>query len=257
MSSIFEKGKFKMSLLDMLKDNKEHELVDKLIDCNIELKNFGSPYYAKGIRCPWNSEGLDIQIYTQADKMSIFTDRDKDTIKTHSNSLFPQGYVIGEVDILPSLEDDISLQIPQTTSQELKILTVDINDAINKNEPSLVLDRLHTFSVKYLRELCGRNGIETQGVSGNKYPLHSLAGSIAKYYEKKKELSEFSVTVMKSFISLLVEYNKIRNDRSYAHDNDILSNTESIFVLQTVSAMLNFLDKIEFQNKNIDEKLPF
>jgi hypothetical protein len=251
MDSIFEKDNFKKLLLLVLKDN-EHVLFDKLISCNIELKNLGNYYYARGGHCPWNSIGLDVLIYTHPDKMSMFIDIDKHIIREKSEKLFPEGYIIGEVEILPSLEDDICFSLPQTTDQNLKTLTADINDAINKNEPSLVLDRLHTFSTKYLRELCEKNGIETQSVNG-KYPLHSLAGSLKKYY--KNNVSEFSVTAINCFISLLDKYNEIRNNRSYAHDNKILSNAESVFVLQTVSAMLNFLDKIEIENMNND--LPF
>lgn len=246
---IFEKGKFKTALLALLKNNNNIALVNKLSNCNIELKNFGNPYQTRGMKCPWDSEGLDVQIYTSIANMSEFSDVDKKTIRNISTSIFPEGYVIGNVNILPSLNDDVSVEMPKTASEELRVLTLDINDAISKNEPSLVLDRLHTFSMKYLRNLCNKKSIDTQDANGNKYPLHSLAGSLKKYYAKNGDISEFSINALSCFISLFEKYNDIRNDKSYAHDNEILSNAESIFVLQTVSAMLNFVEKVEDKSK--------
>jgi hypothetical protein len=257
MNDIFENGKFKKLLLRVLKDNNELVLMNKLGDCDIELKNVGNAFYTRKIRGRWNCEAIDVKIYTQDSKMSIFTDKDKFTIKEFSDKLLPEERVIGEIDILPLLEETISVTFPKTSSQELETLTKDINDAINKNEPSLVLDRLHTFSTKYLRELCEKYGIKIQNDDGKKYPLHSLAGSLKNYYTNSGMLSKFSVTAISSFISLFDSYNEIRNNKSYAHDNDILPNTESVFVLQTVSAMLNFLDKIEIKKKNMDDDLPF
>jgi hypothetical protein len=247
---IFEKGKFKMALLAMMKNNNNVALADKLSVCNVELKNFGNPYYARNMKCPWDSEGLDVQIYASIDKMSSFSEADKKAIRNSSVSIFPEGYVIGDVNILPSLEDDIGVEMPKSTSDELRVLTLDINDAITKNEPALVLDRLHTFSTKYLRELCKKKGIDTQDTSGNKYPLHSLAGSLKKHYSNKGGISDFSIHALSCFISLFEKHNDIRNNKSYAHDNEILSNDESVLVLQTVIAMLNFIEKIESKKKN-------
>lgn len=246
MSNIFEKGKFKMALQAMLINNNNRDLNDKLSSCVIELKNFGNPYQTRGMRCPWDSEGLDVQIHTTITNMSSITEVDRRTIQRFSRSIFPEGYVLGDVNIIPSLDSDISVEIPKTTSEELKVLTSDINDAINKNEPALVLDRLHTFSTMYLRKICIKHGIDTQDAKGNKYPLHSLAGSLKNYYkENGYNLSDFSIHAMSCFISLFDKYNEIRNNQSYAHDNKILSNAESVFVLQAVSAMINFIDKVE------------
>lgn len=242
---IFEKGNFKISLLAILKNNNNIALADKLSKSNIELKNFGNPYYERGMKCPWNSEGLDVQIYTSVDSMSDFSDADKKAIRSGSESLFPEGYVIGKINILPSLENDISVEMPKSTSEELSVLTMDINDAISKNEYALVLDRLHTLSTKYIRDLCKKKGIGTQDASGNNYPLHSLAGSLKKHYSSKGNISDFSINALSCFISLFEKYNNIRNSKSYAHDNEVLSNDESVLVLQTVSAMLNFIEKIE------------
>ena len=72
-----------------------------------------------------------------------------------------------------------------------------------------------------------------------------MAGSLKKHYETYNNISDFSINAMSCFISLFDKYNNIRNNNSYAHDNEILSNAESAFVLQAVSAMLNFIDKVE------------
>jgi len=262
VSGIFEKGKFKTALLAVLKNNSNMALANKLSSCAIELKNFGNPYYERGMRCPWDSEGLDVQIYTAIDNMSAFSDAEKRQIKNNSESLFPEGYVIGDVNILPSLDDGISVDIPKTTSEELRVLTLDINNAVSNNEPAFILDRFYSFSTQYLRALGEKKVIVIQDSKGNKYPLHSLAGSLRKHYAKNGGISEFSLNALSCFISLFEKYNDIRNNKSYAHDNEILSKNESILVLQTVSAMLNFMDTVE-KNTNLqlvsamDDDLPF
>jgi hypothetical protein len=256
MRDIFEKGKFKVMLLAMLKTN--DDLLRKLSHCHIALKNFGNPYQTRNMRCPWDSEGLDVQIHTTMDGMSIFTEFDKKVIRNNAKALLPEGYVLGDINVIPSLSEGITIEIPETNSKKLKVLTSDINDAINKNEPTLVLDRLHTFSVMYLREFCGKHGISTQDTNGNKYPLQSLAGAVKKHYENSgSNISEFSINALSCFISLFDKYNKIRNNSSYAHDNEILSKAESVFVLQAVSAMLNFIDTMACQKSDATYYLPF
>ncbi|MBR6413328.1 MAG: abortive infection family protein [Oscillospiraceae bacterium] len=42
-----------------------------------------------------------------------------------------------------------------------------------------------------------------------------------------------------------VKYNEIRNDKSYAHDNDVLDKAEATYVVSIVTATLSLINAIE------------
>jgi hypothetical protein len=77
-------------------------------------------------------------------------------------------------------------------------------------------------------------------------PLHSLAGMLKNYYEQNKLCqSDFSLRAIKSSISLFKAYNSIRNNQSYAHDNEILDSIEATFAIREIANIITFLDKFE------------
>lgn len=45
-------------------------------------------------------------------------------------------------------------------------------------------------------------------------------------------------------------FNDIRNNRSYAHDNQILNHDESVLIFSNISSMVKFIQAIEANNKN-------
>lgn len=138
------------------------------------------------------------------------------------------------------------LELPKTTNDTLQTLLEDIEHNIKQNTPELILDRLHTFSCKFIREVCATNNIVVINDKGNYLPLHSLIGMLVKQYETYGLFkSDFVATSLKSSISVFEKYNKIRNDYSYAHDNDVLNKVESEFVIKTIANLLCFIDRIE------------
>lgn len=48
-------------------------------------------------------------------------------------------------------------------------------------------------------------------------------------------------------ISIFEKYNDIRNDKSYAHDNDVLNKAEATYVVTIVTATLTLVHKVENQ----------
>jgi len=143
------------------------------------------------------------------------------------------------------MEGALNIELPETKEETLQTLLEDINSALARNKPTLVLDRLHTFSTKYLRMICENKRIEVADGKGNLYPLHSLAGMLKKCYEKENDKSEFSVLAIQNSIPLFDKFNSIRNNQSYAHDNEILENIEAEFVVKTMANVLIFIDKLE------------
>lgn len=116
---------------------------------------------------------------------------------------------------------------PYTSEKEFSILTDSIRESINKNEPELALDRLHTFTVKYIRNLCDRRGIPYD----QEIPLHGLFGMYVKLLRREGEIeSEMTERILKSSISILESFNRVRNERSLAHDNPLLGHSEALLV---------------------------
>lgn len=162
----------------------------------------------------------------------------------------------------------LRIELPAKHEDTLQILLEDINNALARNKPELVLDRLHTYSTKLLRQICLENGITVVNNKGENQPLHSLAGMLRKKYEKDNIFqSSFTLTAIQNSISLFEKYNSVRNKHSYAHDNDILDTMEAEFAVRIMADFLKFIDKAEAYRKKIqknsvqqstfDEDIPF
>ena len=123
-----------------------------------------------------------------------------------------------------------------------KILAESIRESIMKNEPEKALDRLHTFTIKYVRQLCDNHQITYD----KETPLHSLFGGYVKEIVNKGFIeSEMTQRILKSSISVWEAFNGVRNNQSFAHDNQILNYNESILIFNNVSNVIRFLETIE------------
>lgn len=130
-------------------------------------------------------------------------------------------------------------------NDQLERLEKDIRKSLKDGEAALALDRLHTFTIKRIRNYCVIHNIDIINDKGEKYPLHSLLGMLVKDYSSNNKISDFSVQALKQSISIFEKFNDIRNNKSYAHDNTVLSNEESLYVVNCVTNTLNFLNYLE------------
>ena len=117
-----------------------------------------------------------------------------------------------------------------------------VREAIEKNEPETALDRLHTFTVKYVRTLCTQHGVT---VTRDK-PLHSLFGEYVKRLRDGGHIqSAMGERILKSGISTLEAFNDGRNNQSLAHDNPILRYDEALLIFNHVASSIRFLRSLE------------
>lgn len=161
----------------------------------------------------------------------------------------------------------LNIELPSKREDSLQTLLEDIYNALGRNKPELVLDRLHTFSTKLLRQICTDNEITVTDDKGANLPLHSLAGMLRKKYEQDELFqSSFTLTALQNSISLFDKYNSVRNNQSYAHDNEVLDTIEAEFTVRIMADLLTFIDKAESYRKKaqknkvtavIDDELPF
>lgn len=139
---------------------------------------------------------------------------------------------------------EIEAITPNDVEKAFVTLAMSVREAIQKNEPESGLDRLHTFVVRYMRTLCQKQGIATE----KDKPLHSLVGEyIKRLKERGKVESEMTERILKSSISILEAFNKVRNDQSFAHDNKVLNYEESILIFNYVTSTIRFLKAFEFR----------
>jgi len=157
---------------------------------------------------------------------------------------------------------DIGAIKPNAEEKGFESLAKAVRESIEKNEPETGLDRLHTFLVKYFRNLCIKHGVNIQ----KEKPLHSLVGEYIKAIKEKGYIeSEITERILKSTISVMEAFNKIRNDHSYAHDNQVLNYNESLLIFGHVTSSVRFIEAIENRPKKKkdtpkvtwDEDIPF
>jgi hypothetical protein len=138
--------------------------------------------------------------------------------------------------------ENIDALTPNSSDKDFGLLAQSIRESIKKNQPEEALDRLHTFVIKYVRELCSRHGIRFE----KETPLHSLFGLYVKFLQKNNLVeSKMSERILKSSISVLDAFNDVRNNQSLAHDNPILNNNESVLIFNDISNTVRFVGSIE------------
>lgn len=126
-------------------------------------------------------------------------------------------------------------------NETLDELVAAIQRDVSANKPQAALDRLHTYCMKKFAHLLSAHGI----VCGHDDPLHSRAGRYIKVLEAAGQLQGISIRIMKSSISVFEEFNNIRNNKTFAHDNEIVGLHEARFIFDSISSVLRFMRSLE------------
>jgi len=135
--------------------------------------------------------------------------------------------------------------------KSFNLLAKSIKASIDKNEPEIALDRLHTYVVKFVRQLCEIHEIAFQ----KEESLNALFGKYIKYIITQGYIeSQMSERILKYSINLIESFNDIRNNQSLAHDNTILNYNESVLIFNNISNALRFIELIE-DKINADKKV--
>ena len=128
----------------------------------------------------------------------------------------------------------------KTIDDELKDLIDDINESIASRKLVFALDRLHTLMVKYIKELCINHDIQFDETDRLDVIFKKYVNHIKEYID-----SDMSLTILKSDISLFSQFNNIRNNYTYAHDNRVLSDAESKLIFKNIVNVKEFIDDLE------------
>ena len=125
--------------------------------------------------------------------------------------------------------------------ETLEELVSAIERDIQVDKPAAALDRLHTYCMKKTVHLIEAHG----GTCGRDEPLHSRMGKYVRLIESERQLRDISKRALKSGISIFQSFNDIRNNESFAHDNDLVSHEEARYIFDSISALLRFIKAME------------
>lgn len=157
-----------------------------------------------------------------------------DTLKTRFFDLVSRiegGGAVPRTDALDRFKPD----------ETLEELIAAIERDVGANKPAAALDRLHTYCMKKFAHL-----LDERGVAWDRNdPLQSRVGKYVKTLEAERDLREITRRIIKSAISVFDQFNDIRNNRSLAHDNDLIDKAEARFIFDAISAFLRFVKSIE------------
>ncbi len=124
----------------------------------------------------------------------------------------------------------------------LDVLGRQIKESLSSGRPEEALDRLHTYVTRYTRKLCAGHSIEFSQTT----PLHALFGSYVRFLREEDLVeSEATLKILSSSIKVLEKLNGVRNDKSLAHDNELLNRHEASLIFSHVSSSIKFLSELE------------
>ena len=72
--------------------------------------------------------------------------------------------------------------------------------------------------------------------------------------------SEMTERILKSSISVMEAFSQVRNNQSYAHDNQVLNYNESLLIFGHVTSSIRFIERLEnirTKDEELDEEIPF
>ena len=127
--------------------------------------------------------------------------------------------------------------------ETLEELIAAIERDVQANKPAAALDRLHTYCMKKTAHLIEKHG----GTCNRDDPLHSRMGKYIKLLEENRQLRGISKRTLKSSISIFESFNDVRNNESFAHDNDIVDQAEARYIFDSITALLRFIKTIEVE----------
>lgn len=205
--------------------------------------DYNSGSKANRLRAFWKSEPNHVVGKLLSDLLDYCSDRSIGSIEHRDECRRIANRLLKSTTV-----QDLEVITPNAAGRDFEALAKAVRDSIENNEPEAGLDRLHTFVVKYLRELCVKNQIS---IDRDK-PLHGLMGEYVKHLQKSGKIeSEMAERILKSTISLLAAFNQVRNEHSFAHANPILGYEEGLLIFNSMTSCIRFLRAVDASAENV------
>ncbi len=203
-----------------------------------EKYNLGSGSKANRMRSFWSKEAN----YLVGKVLTGLLEYMPEPSKPEDKEVFQGCRAIAQRLLSSAPVPELSAIGPVGSGREFEILARSVHDAIEDNKPEAGLDRLHTYTVKFIRMLCEKHGLSVE----RDKPLHSLFGEYVKHLTQTGLIhSKMTERILKGSISVLDAFNEVRNEQSLAHDNTVLGYSESLLIFNNVASSIRFLRALE------------
>lgn len=127
--------------------------------------------------------------------------------------------------------------------KKVEILIKDINDKLLKNEYELAIDRLHTFFKGFVEKICGEMKISIKDKS-----LDALYNEMLKFIHDNNIFDEGTTKdILSATKKIMKSFDYARNNRSFAHMNDIMKQNDAQFLCAFIIDLYKFLSKINWK----------
>ena len=108
------------------------------------------------------------------------------------------------------------------------------------------LDRVHTLTAGYLEQTCIKNGVAVPKDKNGNPEINRMVKALKDHYIAAKKIeSEMGQTMIKQLSGLLQEYNNVRNNKTFAHANDLINEDEAEFLIKGMVNVIGFIHKID------------
>lgn len=129
--------------------------------------------------------------------------------------------------------------------KKIQLLINDINEKVVRKQFELAIDRLHTFFKGYIEVLCEKLGMDIKNKS-----LDSLYGELLKFVHDNKIFeSGVTIDILSSSKKIMKSFDYTRNNKSFAHTNDIMKQNEAEFLCVYIIDLYKFLSKIDWKKE--------
>jgi hypothetical protein len=214
-----------------------------MLDINIYDGSIADSSLSKAnlLRAFWE-KGEDSKVAkVNSELLKIWFDS-RDNKSDHDLNLYRECLGINSRLLINQPVKNIGALAPFDSDESIETIIKDIKRNIEDNNPELTLDRLHNYLVKYGRQLCDKHDL---GFSDND-TLNSLFGLYNKWMHDNDLLeSKMSSKIIGSVVKLFEDFNYVRNNQSAAHPNPLLNKIESLFIVETICSIIEFINKIE------------
>lgn len=207
-------------------------------DIDLERYHVRGSSKANRLRTFWDLEPNHVvakalaEIITQAEDENIQLDRQLLEECRTIIARLASGQPVADIDAIAADPDDRDFELVARAARE----------SIDANEPAMGLDRLHTFVVKFVRQLCKEHELPSE----RSIPLNGLFGAYVKHMAKQGHFaSDMTERILKSSIANLEAFNHVRNNHTLAHDNVVLSYDEALLIFNHVSSAVRFVKAFE------------
>jgi len=142
--------------------------------------------------------------------------------------------------------------LPSLDNAGLRSLEKDLKQKLEKQEYDLAIDRLHTFSLFFLEQLCKNNKLTPKLDPKGHIMFDDMVSQLQTKFEGNNLLNNFDKETIKNSKIMLQKYNEVRNKESFAHPNKVIENAKAQYVVENIISLLNYLGEISKESVKVD-----